>query len=65
MAGQPAVAPGTASADKSRSRAACSCSDRTPTSPELIASMPCTAAPSPAVVVMQGMPRRTAAVRIS
>ncbi len=48
-----------------RSRAACSCNDRTPTPPELIASMPCTAAASPAVVVMQGIPRRTAAVRIS
>src|SRR6266702_144769 len=45
--------------------AACSWSDRTPTSPRMMASIPCTAAASPAAVVTQGMPRRTAAVRIS
>src|SRR5947209_8196139 len=45
--------------------AACSCRERTPTSPRMMASIPCTAAASPAAVVTQGMPRRTAAVRIS
>ena len=34
-------------------------------SPALIASMPCTAAPSPCTVVMHGMLAMTAAVRIS
>src|SRR6266702_2878526 len=48
-----------------RSALACSCSDRTPTSPRVIASMPCTAASRPWIVVTHGIPRRTAAVRIS
>ena len=34
-------------------------------SPRIRASMPCTAAPSPWTVVMQGTLARTAAVRIS
>jgi hypothetical protein len=45
--------------------AACSCSERTPTSFLMMASIPCTIAASPAIVVTQGSPRRTAAVRIS
>ena len=45
--------------------AACSCRERTPMSPRMVASMPCTAAASPATVVTQGTPLRTAAVRIS
>ena len=44
---------------------ACCCSDRTPTSPRVAASMPSTAAASPCTVVTHGTPRRTAAVRIS
>ena len=48
-----------------RQRAAQSCSDRTPISPARIASMPCTAAPSPCTVVMHGTLASTAAVRIS
>ena len=46
-------------------RLAQSCSDRTPISPRRIASMPCTAAPSPWTVVMHGMLAITEAVRIS
>ena len=46
-------------------RFAQSCSERTPMSPARIASMPCTAAPSPWTVVMHGMFAITAAVRIS
>ena len=48
-----------------RSAAACSCRERTPISPRMVASMPCTAAASPATVVTHGTPRRTAAVLIS
>ena len=43
----------------------CSCSDRTPMSPRTSASMPCTQAATPWIVVMHGMPLCTAAVRIS
>ena len=42
-----------------------SCSDRTPIPSPRIASMPCTAAAAPCTVVMHGMPRDTAADRIS
>ena len=49
----------------SRSAAACSCRERTPISPRMMASMPCTAAARPATVVTHGTPRRTAAVLIS
>ena len=41
------------------------CSERTPTFPDRIASMPCTAAARPCTVVTQGTLRSTAAVRIS
>jgi len=44
---------------------ACCCSDRTPTSFLMMASIPWTIAASPAIVVTQGKPRRTAAVLIS
>ena len=47
-------------------RAACmSCSDRTPIPSPRIASMPCTTAAAACTVVMHGMPRATAADRIS
>ena len=42
-----------------------SCRLRTPMSPAVSASMPCTAAPRPCTVVMHGMSAPTAAVRIS
>ena len=42
-----------------------SCSDRTPMSPACCASIPWTAAASPCTVVMHGMLRATAALRIS
>ena len=42
-----------------------SCSDRTPMSPRIPASMPCTAADAPCTVVTQGMLADTAAARIS
>ena len=49
-----------------RSRAVCSsCSDITPMSPRIPASMPCTAADAPCTVVTHGMFIATAAERIS
>ena len=48
-----------------RSAACMSCSDRTPIPPPSAASMPCTAAAAPCTVVMHGIPRATAAERIS
>ena len=62
-AGRPVAAGACAAAG--REVGACSCSDRTPISPAISASMPCTAAARPCTVVMHGTPLGTAAVRIS
>ncbi len=68
-----AIAAGQAAAETVRAghlsappSAACSsCSERTPMSPRMAASMPCTAADAPCTVVMHGMFIATAAERIS
>src|SRR5690606_1088312 len=62
-AGQPCPEP--FAHEEARSAACSFCRARTPTSPLIIASMPCTAAEAPCTVVTHGMPRATAALRIS
>ena len=55
----------TAARHAPRAAACRSCSERTPMSPRMSSSMPCTAAAKACIVVRHGMPAATAAVRIS
>ena len=63
--GQPATKPDRGSSQAGPSALCSSCSDITPMSPRMPASMPCTAADAPCTVVTHGMFIATAAERIS